>query len=537
MGRGRPSGRGPSGPHREVRRIPAQTRVVEALRFLLGRGYMESLAFPPRPMRAVASTGASNEPGALPAAALPVPPRLLGAVASGTLLNPLNTSMIAVALVTLHTSFGVSLSTVTWLVSGYYLAGAVGMPLMGRLADLWGPRHVFAAGLAIVGVTGAVAPFVPTFGWLFVVRAVQAFGGAAAYPAGLAMFRARDPVGRAPAEALGLLSVVSYVAVGFGPALGGVLIEAGGWPAIFLGTVPAAALGLTLCYRWVPPDSRRVRAHGPMGRREAVRSLDIPGMLLFSGFLAALLTFLLSLPAQPLWVALGISGAVATGFLWVELRSSVPFLDVRALSKNTRLAMVFVQFATINVAFYGVFFGLPIWLQDGQGLSPAISGLLLLPLAAATSAATYVAARLTRWWGSTLLLTVGSSLMLAALLLLLLLDVLPTVPVMVAGGGILGVAYGFSVLALQVRLYEAAPVRQIGASGGLYQTFRYLGAILSTALVGVTLGVSVGRLRLEGLLGALVAISVLLIALIAWGRRSSPEHRRPAVPESTWGTA
>ena len=488
-------------------------------------------------MLAVASTGASNEPSALPAAALPVPPRLLGAVASGTLLNPLNTSMIAVALVTLHTSFGVSLSTVTWLVSGYYLAGAVGMPLMGRLADLWGPRHVFASGLAIVGAAGAVAPFVPTFGWLFVVRAVQAFGGAAAYPAGLAVFRARDPVGRAPAEALGFLSVVSYVAVGFGPALGGGLIEAGGWPAIFLATVPAAALGLTLCYRWLPPDSRRVRSRGPMGRRAAVRSLDLPGMLLFSGFLAALLTFLLSLPVQPIWAALGISGAAATGLLWVELRSSAPFLDVRALSKNTRLTMVFAQFATINVAFYGVFFGLPIWLQEGQGLSPATSGLLLLPLAAATSAATYVAARLTNRWGSTLLLTVGSSLMLAALLLLLLLDVLPTVPVMVAGGGSLGVAYGFSVLALQVRLYEAAPVRQIGALGGLYQTFRYLGAILSTALVGVTLGVSVGPIRLEDLLGALVAISVLLLALIVWGRRSSPEHRRPAVPESAWEPA
>ena len=446
--------------------------------------------------------------------------------------------MIAVALVTLHTSFGVSLATVTWLVSGYYLAGAVGMPLMGRLADLWGPRHVFAAGLAIVGATGAVAPFAPAFGWLLADRAVQAFGGAAAYPAGLAMFRARDPVGRAPAEALGFLSVVSYVAVGFGPALGGGLIEAGGWPAIFLGTVPAAVLGLILCYRWVPPDSRRIRSRDPTAAREALRSLDIPGMLLFSGFLAALLTFLLSLPGPPLWVALGISGAAATGFLWVELRSSVPFLDVRALSRNSRLAMVFAQFATINVAFYGVFFGLPIWLQDGQGLSPATSGLLLLPLAAATSVATYVAARLTNRWGSTLLLTVGSTLLLAALLSLLLLDILPTVPVMIAGGGSLGVAYGFSVLALQVRLYEAAPVRQIGASGGLYQTFRYLGAILSMALVGVTLGASVGRLPLETLLGALVVISVVLLALIGWGRlRSAPEHRRPAAPESTLGPA
>ncbi len=81
----------------------------------------------------------------------PLPWRLGRAVMAGTLLNPLNSSMIAVALLSLRADFRVSTVTVTWLISGFYLAAAIGMPLMGRLADLFGPRHSFSIGLLLVG--------------------------------------------------------------------------------------------------------------------------------------------------------------------------------------------------------------------------------------------------------------------------------------------------------------------------------------------------------------------------------------------------
>src|SRR2546429_8517189 len=96
-----------------------------------------------------------------------VPRRLVFAIVLGTLLNPLNSSMIAVALVTLHREFRVELGTSTWLISGFYLAGAVGQPLMGRLADILGSRRVFLIGLSVAGVVVVVSPLWPTF-WLVV---------------------------------------------------------------------------------------------------------------------------------------------------------------------------------------------------------------------------------------------------------------------------------------------------------------------------------------------------------------------------------
>src|SRR5437764_11171804 len=92
--------------------------------------------------------------------------RLVGAVIVGTLLNPLNSSMIAVALVPLQSGFRVSIAAASWLISGFYLAAAVAQPLMGRLADQFGARRIFCTGLLLVGVTSGLAPLSPTFGWL-----------------------------------------------------------------------------------------------------------------------------------------------------------------------------------------------------------------------------------------------------------------------------------------------------------------------------------------------------------------------------------
>src|SRR5215467_13656684 len=115
--------------------------------------------------------------------------RLVGAVLAGTLLNPLNSSMIAVALVLLQSDFRVSVATASWLLSGFALAAAVAQPLMGRFADLFGPRRIFCTGLLVVGVASVLAPLAPAFGWLIACRMLQAFGTSAAYPAGLAIIR------------------------------------------------------------------------------------------------------------------------------------------------------------------------------------------------------------------------------------------------------------------------------------------------------------------------------------------------------------
>ena len=107
---------------------------------------------------------------------------LLATVASATLLNPLNSSMISVALPSLGDEFRLSFAGVTWLVSIFYLTSAVAQPVVGRLGDLYGKRRVFFSGLALVAASSLLAPFSPSFFWLVLFRAAQAIGRSTSLP-------------------------------------------------------------------------------------------------------------------------------------------------------------------------------------------------------------------------------------------------------------------------------------------------------------------------------------------------------------------
>jgi MFS family permease len=211
---------------------------------------------------------------------------------------------------------------------------------------------------------------------------------------------------------------------------------------------------------------------------------------------------------------------------------SSPFLDVRLLAANRPLVGVYAQFAAVNLVFYAVFFGLPLWLEEARRFAPDRAGLLLLPVAGVGVLATPFAARLIDRSGPRLALIVGAVLLLAGSLLLLLVDAATPVPTLLAVGAVLGIPNGFNTLGLQAALYETAPATQMGAAGGLFQTFRYTGAILSTALIGLVLGprATSGHLHTLALVSAVV--SALLVATSIVTRRSSGP-RGPSPPPAT----
>lgn len=207
-----------------------------------------------------------------------LPTRLVLPITLGTLLQALNSSMIAVALVTIQRDFHAGASA-SWLISGLYLATAVGAPTMGRLADLIGPRRVFLGGLAVVAVAAVVAPFAPNIGVLVACRVLLGIGTSAPYPAGLAMIRAEaDRLGADASGGLGALTVAGQVAVAFGPTLGGLLMQFASWPAIFLANVPFVLVAAYCALRFLPRDATRATA-GTRAARVASSStaLTSPG--------------------------------------------------------------------------------------------------------------------------------------------------------------------------------------------------------------------------------------------------------------------
>ena len=119
----------------------------------------------------------------------------------GALLNPVNSSMLAVALVPIGIAFGAPPSETVWLVTGLYLATAVGQPVVGRLVDRYGPRPLYLLGAALVGLAGVLGAVAPNLGTLVLARVLIGIGTCAGYPAAMYLIRREaDRTGTAQPE-------------------------------------------------------------------------------------------------------------------------------------------------------------------------------------------------------------------------------------------------------------------------------------------------------------------------------------------------
>ncbi|WP_190813899.1 MFS transporter [Saccharopolyspora pogona] len=269
-----------------------------------------------------------------------LPGRFVTPIALGTILQPLNSSMIAVALVGIRSHFDAGTS-VTWLVSALYLATAVAAPAMGRIADVLGPRRTSLAGIVLVGATSAVAPFAPNVAALVVCRILIGIGTAAQYPCGVAMIRrAADRLRSRPNNALAALAICSQVTAALGPSLGGLLVGGFGWAGVFWINVPLALFGGAVIMRWGPADAP-ARGHSS-GRLKALARVDPVGMLLFAVSITTLMFWLLSLATTPVWWWLAVAIPAVALTAWWGLRARDPFLDMRLLARGG-LSLTYVR--------------------------------------------------------------------------------------------------------------------------------------------------------------------------------------------------
>jgi predicted MFS family arabinose efflux permease len=306
--------------------------------------------------------------------------------------------------------------------------------------------------------------------------------------------------------------------------LGGVLTAAFGWSGIFLVNAPLTLVTFVLTLVVLPRDPPR-----QAGGSGLVRLVDPLGVLLFSGTLVGLLGFLLSVPDRsPLWILVPV--VLVAGVLLVlwELRAAEPFLDVRGLAQGPALLGVLGQQAAIQLVFYSVFYGLPMWLEEVRHYPVEQAGLLMLPVAMLGVLVTPVAARLVSRFGPRLPLVVGSAgLVVGSLLLFTLGDATPAIGIL-GVSAVLGLPNGLNNMGLQAALYSAAPPEAVGLAGGLFQTARYVGAILSTALLGLVFETHLDSAGLHRVAIVTTVLAALLIPAALSVRRRARRDARAA---------
>ncbi|MFI5752226.1 MFS transporter [Streptomyces sp. NPDC051644] len=468
-----------------------------------------------------ARTGA-HTPGAEPWRRRPFGPRFVAPLLMGATLNPVNSSVIATALVAIAAAVGVSVSQTAILISCLYLTSAIAQPTAGRLSEEFGPRRLFLVGIVVVflgGMLGGIATGLPM---LVVARVLIGLGTSAGYPAAMLLIRRRATaigLNAPPSKVLGSLAIAGAVTVAVGPAIGGLLVGWFSWRAAFLVNVPFTILTFAMALAWIAKDPDVIKGRAP---REVLACIDAPGIVGFGAAMTSLLVFLLSLP-DPRWAALGLTVVFAAALVWWELRATNPFLDVRLLVSNGALTRTYLRNGLSLLGVYTMLYGLTQWLEAAHGLSAYAAGLALLPMGLLSAIAARIVANH---------VNVRRPLIVAAVLLVLgsigSLFLTSTTPVIAVIGvtALFGIMSGVSNLSNQTALYREAPPEKLGTASGLLRTFGYVGSITSATITGIAFRSHVSDSGLHHVSLILIAIGAVVLLMTVFDR-----HLKPASDE------
>ncbi|MCM3269706.1 MFS transporter [Paenibacillus elgii] len=448
---------------------------------------------------------------------------LMISVGLGILLNPLNSSMVSVAIPRLQNGFQLDFTVVSWVIFTFYIASAVAQPVMGRASDLFGRRKIFLTGLVISFIASLLAPLSPNFGWLIVFRIVQSIGTSMMISVGMAIVRIH--ITEKQATAVSVLSIFQSGAAAIGPFIGGVLIHWWDWPGIFFVNIPFVVASFLWSWRMIPKDETPTSVERKMSFRKWLNLIDAPGILLFTVGLIALLVGILSAKSSGHvssgYIITGLIGLVVLGaFVRHELKTASPFIPLRTFAKYPAVTWVNVQFMVVNILFYALFFGLPSYLQMVRHISEFHTGILMLTLGLCSLVASPMAGRWIDKSGPRPALLVSAILMIfGSVWIATLNEFSPVISVCVALAAF-GISNGLNNVGMQAALFKSAPKEIIGVASGLFNTSRNLGAIISSLLIGIVMGdqFSFGGFRLLGIILTVIALSLVFMS---WRRRES----------------
>jgi MFS family permease len=427
----------------------------------------------------------------------------------GSALNPVNSSVIATALVYIAGSMHVSVGRTAILISSLYLASAIAQPTAGRLAEEFGPRRVFLVGIVIVlagGIVGGLAENLPT---LVLARILIGVGTSAGYPSAMLLIRRRATalgLTSPPGAVLGGLAITSAVTLAVGPAIGGLLIGWFDWRAAFLINVPVAILAFTMAVGWIAKDADQL---GGRSARELAARIDLPGVIAFAAAITALLVFLISLPALD-WVALTGALVAGTGLVVIELRARNPFVDIRLLASNGALTRTYVRYCLTLLGIYVVLYGLTQWIEAGRGLSAYQAGLALIPMGLLSAITARVVSRSAKLRPS--LIVSAIALIVGAVGTLFLTSHSPLIAI-IGVTALFGLVAGFGNVTNQAALYRESPPEKVGTAAGLLRTFGYVGSIAAATITGIAFRVRVDDSGLHRVAATLVVIGIIVLLM------------------------
>ena len=402
------------------------------------------------------------------------PTVVLGILCLGVFSTALDQTVVVAALPSVMVDVEIPLTELdkaAWIVTAYLVGYTVAMPLAGRLSDVYGRVRMFQAALVLFSIGSALVAVAPDFSWIVSARVLQAIGGGATVPIGLAM-----AVGAVSPEkrgiALGLVAASAEAGSVLGPLYGGGIIEWIGWRWIFWLDIPQGFILIALLFVLTnrPNPSEKMDYVGALalGGALTVLTLALSQRSIFSG--ESVIPYLMA--------ALGVFLVVV--LIVVERRAAQPLLASFLYSSRAFVSANITQFM-VGVALIIALVSVPLMASTVMEKNAWNSALHLVRLTAAIPIGAVVGGYILRWTGVRAVCITGLGFMGVGLLLMSgwgmeVEEIRLSVPLALAGLG-----FGLVIPPINVCALSASPSHYWGAAASLVTASRMVGMALGLA--------------------------------------------------------
>lgn len=399
---------------------------------------------------------------------------IFSVTANGTFMSTLSAGIVNIALPTMATQFHVALEDIQLVVSMYLLVLTCLLPVFGKLSDMYSRKWMYLGGFIVFGVGALMGAVASSLGTMLLARAVQGVGSSAMMATSQALI-AQIFHGKSRGKAFGAIGAVVAGGSLAGPAIGGALIQAWGWPSVFWVTIPVCVIGVWRGIYIIP-------------RFKSLQHIKMD----WYGAICYTLTSFLFLYALNTGAAAGwgstkiLSAFAASGVFFVlffrrEKTSANPFIGldifrIRAISYGLAVAVLgFTSLFTNSVL-------LPFYLTDVMHMDPIQIGLLILPFPITLALASAVSGALCARWPARTITTAGFGFLLISTLMFAFIGKHPSISYIVLAQLVMGAGSGTFQVPNNNTVVSAAPKGKLGVVASVNALARNAGMIGGIAL-------------------------------------------------------
>ena len=439
-------------------------------------------------------------------------------------ITPFLASSVNLALPTIGADLKIDAILLNWIPSSYLLAAAVFLLPLGRLSDIVGRVRIFKAGIVLFTISTTLIIFSGNIYQLLVLRVAQGASSAMIFGTSLAIVSSVFGPGER-GKAIGYTITSVYTGLATGPVIGGILTQYFGWRSVFAFLIPICLLALYLVFSKIKVEWKEAEHE----------KFDLSGAIVWALALVALMTGLSQLPQTKAFFFLGAFAVLSVLFVAMQMRKSLPLLDIGLLINNrvfafSNLAALIHYSATTATGFM-----MSLYLQYVKGLAPREAGFILIASPVTMALFSPLAGKLSDKYNSGIIASSGMAVTSVGLIMLCF--VTASTSLVAIFSVLLAMGVGFAMFSTPNTnaIMSSVEKKNLGTASGMVGTMRMIGQMTSMGISMMLFALLIGRVKLspetnDGLLAAM-RIGFIIFSFLCIGAIFASLARNKAIRE------